>query len=90
MANADASAEQRLRFGFQLCLARTPQAKELATLKQALKTRLEYFQANPEDASKLLEIGKSPVPEQIDQAELAAYATVARILLNLSEFITKS
>ena len=90
IVESDASSDQRLRYGFELCLSRTPQAEEFATLKRALETRLEYFRANPDEASKLLEIGTSPIPEQIDHAELAAYATVARILLNLSEFITKS
>ena len=90
IAEPDTHPEQRLRYGFKLCLSRTPQSEELATLKTALETRLEYFRANPDEASKLLEIGTSPIPQQLDRAELAAYTTVARILLNLSEFITKS
>lgn len=90
IAEPDTNPEQRLRYGFELCLSRTPQTEELATLRTALETRLEYFRANPDEASKLLEIGTSPIPQQLDRAELAAYTTVARILLNLSEFITKS
>ena len=89
ITDGDDDPAQRIQFGFELCLSRTPQPQELKTLTKALEDRLEYFRANPEEASKLLAIGESAIAEQIDHTELAAYATVARIILNLSEFITK-
>jgi hypothetical protein len=89
ISEASADPKQRLRLGFELCLARTPRPQELKSLEQALAARLAYFGANPEEAGKLLAVGESPLPHPVDQAELAAYTTVARIILNLSEFITK-
>lgn len=86
---AEADDAERLQFGFELCLAREPKPQELKSLQHAFETRLAYFKANPDEASKLLGIGESPLPGGVNQAELAAYATVGRILLNLSEFITK-
>ncbi|MEM8666045.1 MAG: PSD1 and planctomycete cytochrome C domain-containing protein [Planctomycetota bacterium] len=83
------NVERRLRFGFELCLGRSPQPEELSLLEESLETRSNFFQDNPQEAERLLAVGESPVAESLDQTELAAYATVARILLNLSEFITK-
>ena len=61
----------------------------MQNLERAFSRRLTHFKSKPEEALKLLEVGVSPVAKGMDQAELAAFATVARILLNLSEFITK-
>ena len=83
------NARRRLAHGFELCLARQPSAEELNFLHQALKERLSSFTTDTESAKKLLAVGQSPVPDDIAAAELAAYTTVARIILNLSEFITK-
>ncbi|GAG09587.1 unnamed protein product, partial [marine sediment metagenome] len=44
---------------------------------------------DPEAAKKLLSVGMSPRDESLAIAEHAAYTQVARMLLNLSEFLTK-
>ena len=80
---------KRLRFGFQLCMARQPGPEELDFLHDALQARLAYFKANAEASKQLLSVGQAKAADDVDAAELAAYTTVARILLNLSEFITK-
>ena len=89
MTEAGPDPASRLAHGFQLCLARQPKPDELKFLREALRVRLLQFKTDPEGANKLLSVGQSPVATEMDSAELAAYATVARIILNLSEFITK-
>ena len=42
-----------------------------------------------EAAAKLIAVGESPPPESIDIAELAAWTSVARVILNLHETITR-
>ena len=79
----------RLAHGFQLCFARSPEPNELNLLQQTFESKLIHFRENPAAATKLLAVGESPVSEQIDPVELAAWSSVARVLLNLSEFITK-
>jgi len=64
-------------------------AAELALLQKALADQLAHFQANPEAEAKLLAVGHSPRDADLKAEELAAYANVARMLVNLSEFITK-
>ena len=79
----------RLTHGFKLCFSREPQARELELLQKTLESKLARFRNDREAATKLLAVGQSTVNEQIDAAELAAWSSVARVLLNLSEFVTK-
>jgi hypothetical protein len=79
----------RITHGFQLCMARQPTERELALLHKALDESLVRFKRNPDAATKLLSVGQSTSDAALEPAELAAYTTIARMILNLSEFITK-
>jgi hypothetical protein len=41
------------------------------------------------DAMKFLTVGARPLPKDADVAELAAWTSVARVILNLHETITR-
>ena len=80
--------EQRLAWGFELLTARRPDAAELATLVRLLESqRREFAAAAP---AGLLKVGASKANDAIPPAELAAYASVASMLLNLDEAITRN
>lgn len=81
---------QQLAFGFEVCTSREATTKELAVLKRTYEERLNRYRDDPSAAESLISIGESSRDKSIDSAELAAMTTVARLLLNLSEFITKS
>ena len=83
------TTKARLEYGFALCLSRQPRATELERLERALRLRQEFYQKNKAEVDKILQVGASPLDKEIDPATLAAYATVARIIMNLSEFVTK-
>jgi len=89
MTEGGKTTEERLRFGFRTVTSRTPGAAELAVLERALTKRLAQYQADREAATKLLSVGALPRNENLEAAEHAAYTSVARMLLNLSEAITK-
>jgi hypothetical protein len=84
------TADARIRHGFRLCQVRPPSELELSALQDVLTDRLRQYQADREAALSVLSVGDSPRDESIDPAELAAWTTVGRVLLNLSEFVTKS
>ncbi|MBO0698221.1 MAG: PSD1 domain-containing protein [Zavarzinella sp.] len=69
----------KLRYGFRLCLAREPNERELGRLQAFLTRQRSDLAGKPEEAKKL-----SP-----DAPERAAWVMVARVLLNLDEFITR-
>ncbi len=81
--------DQRIQFGFQTCLARQPTSAEREVLTEVVTQRLAHYRSDPAAARELIDVGESPVDPALDPAELAAWTTVARILFNLSEFITK-
>ncbi len=80
------SVTQRLDHGFRLCLARPPSAKELTVLTQLHADLAALHRANPREASKLL---GPALPSDIDSAQAGAWVAVARMLLNLDEFVTR-
>jgi hypothetical protein len=83
------SPDDRLRFGFRTVTSRVPTAGELAILRRALNKRLVRYQEDEPSAKTLLAVGSLPRNENLHLPEHAAYTAVARMLLNLSEAITK-
>ena len=79
----------RLDYGFRLATARAPQPRELAVLRETLNAELLDYKRHEDRAQALLKNGEAPVNATLDKSELAAWTTVASMLLNLDETITK-
>jgi hypothetical protein len=79
----------KIKFAFRLALSRAPEKKEAALLEKIYREQLEHFKNDPEAAKKLINVGESARPENLDASELAAWTAIANILLNLDETITK-
>ena len=79
----------RLGRAFELAVSRSPEPEETAVLLQLLQTARQKFKADGPAAEKLLAIGHSPREASIPAAELAAWTTVASVILNLDETISK-
>src|SRR6185503_6502122 len=90
MREGGALPAQRLKFAWALALQREPRAEEVRTAAALLDEHLRIYRNDPAAADALLSIGDSPVPAGVDRGELAAWTHVARVLLNLHEFITRS
>ena len=81
--------DERLTRAFRRVLARSPSPAELRILCDGLDHHLARFRDDPAAARKLLTTGdKKPDPKRAP-AELAAYATVCGMILNLDEAVTK-
>jgi len=83
------SVAERLRDAYELALARPPTAAELESLQRFLAEQREQFRAHPEEARKLLAVGLAPAGRDLEAAELAAWTSVCRAILNLHETITR-
>ncbi len=83
------TAESRINFAFRTVLSRQPKPPEISVLKNIYTQQLEKFRQNETAAQKLLKVGESPRNEQLDVAELATWATISSVLLNLDETVTK-
>jgi hypothetical protein len=82
--------DNRIRLAFRLALAREPDAAEMKVMRQLVEKHLQQYAADPKSAEALLRVGERPVQPGLAPAELAAWTSVTRVLLNLHETITRS
>jgi hypothetical protein len=83
---ADAGDDARLTRTFRLCLVRPPEAKEQARLRNYLHKQRERFAGDAKAAAAAAPLNTAASPTV---AEAAAWTAVARVLINLDEFITR-
>jgi hypothetical protein len=83
-------AASRINWAWRQALGREPQTGELEVLMRLLKQFQADYARDSAAAEALLKVGLAPAPEGIDPAELASWANVARVILNLHETITRS
>jgi hypothetical protein len=81
--------KSRVVYAFRLATARTPNGREVGVLRDVLDGGRRLFAADRRSAAKLIDVGESPRDRRLDPAELAAWTTVASVILNLDETITK-
>lgn len=81
--------EEAIRSGLRVLLGREPAATELAILTEEFERQRVYFDAHPDAAEAFLTVGDAAPDAELDPVELAAMTSVARVLLNLDETLTK-
>jgi hypothetical protein len=89
LREAPPTPADRLTLAIRLALSRAPRPPELQVLIRGWEAQLARFANDRAAAEKLLNQGESPRDPKLDAAELAAYATIAGVILNLDETITK-
>ena len=80
----------RLRFAYQQLLSRAPRPEELKILTEMYQKHLAEYQVEKPAAEELLKIGAAPASADLDHAQLAATTSIARVLYNLHETITRN
>jgi hypothetical protein len=80
---------ERIEYMFRLVLSRSPTAAELSVLAAGLERHLDHYRRQPQAAAKFLGVGEAPRSDKLNTVELAAYATIANLILNLDETVTK-
>ncbi len=89
LTEVDGAPEDRIEYGFRLATGRRPTASERTTLATGLAGYMTKYGEDSEAAANLVANGDSPAPEALQKDTLAAYMTVAGVLLNLDETITR-
>lgn len=85
LKESKASDTERIRHAFRLCVSRSPSEKEEKRLAQLLAQQMASFAEAPDQAQYFVPQTKS----QEEAQQRAAWTMVARVLLNLDEFITR-
>ena len=83
------TAGERIAYGFRLATARASKPRESEVLTASYRYYLDSFQGDPQAAQKYLSPGEAAKDEKRSPSELAAYATVASMILNLDAVVTK-
>lgn len=83
------STDDAIRRGFMLTTSREPDENERDVLRRGYQSYLEFYGEHPDAAAKLLSTGDAAVSAGFPHVRLAAMTSVAAVLLNLDEAITK-
>jgi hypothetical protein len=83
-------ADTRITWAWRQALQRTPSAAERDLVRDLVAKHHKEFAADPKSAEALLKVGYAPIPPDLPPADLAAWTSVARVLLNLHETITRN
>jgi hypothetical protein len=81
---------QRFAFMYREALGRPPREEETKVLTALLAKHRAEYRANAAAAKELEATGARPVPKDLEIGELAAWTSVARVILNLHETITRN
>ncbi len=78
--------EQRIRAAFRCCLTREPTPAELSGLAEYLNVQRKRFDEAPQDAAV---VAPPNMRGDAERTQAAAWTMLARVLLNVDEFITR-
>ncbi|HRK33700.1 MAG TPA: DUF1553 domain-containing protein, partial [Candidatus Hydrogenedentes bacterium] len=90
LSEGGTTTESRLQYAFRRALSRAPSTEEIQILSKLCAKHYEEYEKEPDAAAKLATVGQAPRPEQANPAELAAWTSVARTILNLHELVTRT
>ena len=85
----DSDTRRKAIHAFRLATARFPSARESRILVQVFEQQLAGFRREPARAKQLLSVGEAPVHLEGRTVELAAWATVANMILSLDETLNR-
>ena len=79
----------RLGFAYREALGRKPKPAEEKILAGLYEKHLGQYTADKKSAGEVLTVGQAKAPTDLDAAQVAAWTSVARTILNLHETITR-
>ena len=85
-----ATLPERLNWAYRHAVSRKVKPDEVRLLSELHAKHRAEFVKDPQAARKLVSTGERPAPADLDAAELAAWTSVARVILNLHETITRN
>ena len=84
-----ATVTERIEHTFRLATARSPSGAEAKVLDEIYRQQAAVYRDDTQAAAKLLAVGESARDETLEPATHAALTTVASLILNLDETLTR-
>jgi len=79
----------RIAHAFRVAVGRQPEPEELATLVAGFESDLSRFSRDQEAAKQFAAVGLVRKPDDVSDAEFAAYSLAANVIINLDEFVMR-
>ena len=89
LTEGGATPDARFKWAFRQVVSRAPNETELIVLNENFAKQIGHFRRYPQAATKLLAVGEKRNAGKLNPSELAAYTTIASLILNLNEAITR-
>jgi hypothetical protein len=83
------SISDQIAYGFKLAISRNPKKEELNLLKDLYNSQLKYYQSNPKQAYRVLNVGDSKFDRSLSRSKTAALTMVSNTILNHDETYLK-
>jgi hypothetical protein len=80
----------RLNYAYRQAMSRPVRADEAKLLEGLYQRHSAGYRADAKSAEELLHVGARPLPAEMNLAELAAWTSVARVIFNLHEMVTRN
>jgi hypothetical protein len=90
LTTAASNDERRLQWAWRTATGRQPTAEEQGLLEKLLAKHRKHYAEHPDAANQLVSVGISQRDDGENAAELAAWTSVTRALLNLNETISRN
>jgi len=90
LTEGGADTPARLTWAWRQALQRAPREDEVRVVADLLEKHQAQYAEDAQASAAILEVGLAPAPPDVDPAELAAWTSVARVILNLHETVTRS
>lgn len=89
MREGGQTPQSQIVWAYRTVVSHQPEPAIVLELQNLFDQHLAHYQEHTDDARQLVSIGIAPPATDLDTAELAAWTSVARTLLNLHETITR-
>lgn len=90
LMKAAPDTDARILLAYRTALSRHPSPDEIATVRDLFQKQLAKYQAAPAEAKKAITFGESKPDPTLNEPELAAWALVCNLLLNLDEAVVRN
>jgi len=87
---AGKQSSQKIQFVYQQILGRNVRPEEVEILTALHRQHREHYAKEKQAVDEILTVGEKPVAKDIDRVELAAWTSIARVMFNLHETITRN
>jgi mono/diheme cytochrome c family protein len=81
--------EERVRWVFQVCLAREPKESDSKALRDVFDQAMELYRNDAELAAKMATDPIGPTPDGADEVSLAVWTAISSVVMNLDEFLMR-